>query len=163
MDGRYEFVTTWWQYRFSQAIKYIEFAFLSLLGAVLVDLVLPAPEQGTRAGLYIAPLVSTVAIWLTSLLYMRVRLALFSAPLPTLSIDEKGVRLDHLPGESQQFSWSEISDVRVRGRFRKMIHLNENRRSSIYRIEYYLFPPEQREEILRLLCNRVVQSQKSGE
>ncbi len=151
MENRHEFVTTRWQYQFSQTLKSIEFAFAGILGAIVVTIVFPPSGEQGRAGLFVTALLPALFMWLSSLLYAYVRLTFFNADPPTLVIDHNGVRVSSFFGETQTFSWSDITDVRVVGRFRKMIHLNKNSRSALYRIEYYLFSPEQREKILQLL------------
>jgi len=157
MSKKYEFTTTRWQYLFNSAVKNLEISFITAIGAVVANLVngLFSQEISINVGQIILTfMLMMLGISVFSVGYYWVKIKLLKSNLPTLVIDDNGILLDEL-GEKKEFSWSEVTGIAVQGFFKKIIRLNENKRSTIYVIDYYLFEPEQRVEILRLLESRV--------
>jgi len=156
MNEKYEFTTTRWQYLFNSSVKNVEISFITAIGAVFANLVMGlfSQEVSISIGQTVVTFIFMMFfISVFSVGYFWVKITLFKSNLPTLVIDDDGVSLDDF-GEKKEFSWNEVTKITVQGIFKKIIRLNENKGSAIYVIDYYLFEPEKRVEILRLLNSR---------
>ncbi len=150
MKNKFEFITTRNQYLFSVAVKNIEILFLTLAGATFINLLFITDGNFGLLTTLISACFMAIFIFIFSAVYMHIKLDYFKAELPKLTINDSGVYIDEF-GQKQEFLWPEITNVNVKGFFRKMIKLNENKRSANYQIEYYLFSPEQRRKIIAIL------------
>ena len=153
MKNRYEFVTTRWQYLFNTPVKNIEISLITAVGAGLVNLVMGVFSHEANLDVIkttMTFLFTVVFISIFTLIYYWVKIKFLNSELPKILIDEQGIVLNEF-GEIKKFRRDEITKISVKGYFNKIIHWTENKRSSIYILDYYLFEPEQRVKILALL------------
>ncbi len=156
MSDKYEFITTKWQYFFNAAIKNLEMAFLTVVGAVAANVAIGFFDQSTPINvnkIALGAVFMLVVMLIYSVGHYWVNIKLLKYDLPLLVLDDKGITFQEFGGE-KKYSWSEVTKITVRGAFRKIIKLNE-RRGAIDVIDYYLFEPKQRLKLLKLLNSRV--------
>lgn len=154
MENNIEFITTKNQYLFSVAVKNIEILFLTLIGATLLNLIFNSDGNFGLSSTLISVSFMALFIFIFSAIYMHVKLDYFKSELPKLTINDSGVTINEF-GQKQEFLWPEITNVSVKGFFRKIIKLNGSKNFINYQIEYYLFPPEQRREIISTLKSEI--------
>ena len=156
MENRIEFITTKNQYLFSVAVRNIEILFLTLVGATFFNLIFSANENFGLLGALISGSFMALLLFIFSAIYVHIKLDYFKSELPKLLINDSGVYLNEF-GNTQEFLWTEITKIHVKGFFRKVITLNENKNSIHSQIEYYLFAPDQRRRIIAILKSKTEQ------
>ena len=157
MKNRHEFVTTRWQCLFNTSVKNVEISLITAVGAVVVNLVMGVFSQEANLDVIKTTMTFLFTVFFISiftLIYYWVKIKFLNSELPKVLIDEQGIVLNEF-GEIKKFRRDEITKISVKGYFNKIIHLTESKRSSIYILDYYLFSPEQRVEILALLNSMV--------
>jgi len=150
MENKIEFITTRNQYLFSVAVKNIEIIFLTLASVTIFNLIFNTDGNFGLLSTLISASFMAIFIFIFSVGYMRFKLDYLKSELPKLIINDSGVTINEF-GQEQEFLWPEITNVSVKGFFRKIIKLNDNKKSANYQIEYYLFSPEQRRKIIAIL------------
>lgn len=160
MEEKYEFHTTKLQYVFSLIVRHTETSFFLLIAIVISSEVLSALSSEEKATsevsyLYVLYFILAIAImFITTLMVTWVKLSASNAKLPSLIIGPSGVTLNKF-GDETVFSWDEVTEVTVVGKFKKSIRLNKDECATLYLFDYYLFLPEQRMTILSLLRSQL--------
>ena len=157
MSERYKFSTTRWQYFFNSTINTIEMVLLTVAGSLFVNIVFGLfGDTGLMSlnRILLSALLFAVAMLLVAMGRYWFSINLLKYELPNLVIDRDGVVLNEFSGK-KEFTWEEITEITIKGVFKKVIKLNKNSKSTMYAIDYYLFEPKQREKILNILSSRV--------
>ncbi len=150
---RYEFETTWWNYNFSELYLAVTGTAVAVVAALLAGWGLPqGGVQSTLFSLVLGALVS----FLAPMFFKWIHVGLFGGRRPWLMVEPGKSIVARLPQrEQEEFGWHEIEAVRIRGRYLfPRIEVTVSRkglRPKRWNIDYYLFPPEQRREIIALL------------
>ena len=159
MNKNIEFVTSKKQYLFSALVKNVEILAVGALAAAVMSMFFNGNDSFQITRTLFTFIFMLIAVLIFTALYAKVKLGLFKSELPKIIISDMGIYLDEL-GVVRKIKWSEITKVEVKGKFRKVIVLNEAKLSVKHEIEYYLFSPEQRRKIISTISSRIASTSR---
>ncbi len=152
---RYEFETTWWNYNFSQLYMTFWIALATVGVNLLLDWTMPT-DGGGGIRRILGWIAGVVVITMGGVVVRWFKVRLFGGRRPWIVIEPKGRIVADLPqAGKEEWHWSEVGPVRIKGRILmpriEVTLMREGILKAYKQIDYYLFPPEQRREIIALL------------
>ncbi len=154
MNEHLEFVTSKKQYMFSLLIRNMEMSFVGSLATAISSAFINENNEFQMTSVFLTLAFMTLALFVLTILYVQIKLSLFRAELPKITLSDSGLLLNEL-GKIEQVDWTDITNIEIKGWFRKIIKLSNNKHSQQHEIEYYLFRPEQRRKILPAISARL--------